>query len=116
VEILDADVNLSPVAPDKRLLAEVCFEILGPEAETLKEKETPFEILFRTVNRESRAASLVASEQGELKPKEREYSGRQEFPIPDLGRYELETIILLLPPGAAMAFRHREPPFRVVPR
>jgi hypothetical protein len=117
IAILDADVNQSPVAPEKRLEAEVRFKTSGPKAETLMKKEIPFEILFRTVNRESGAASLMASEQGQLKPKEREYSGKQELPIPVLGRYELEIIILLLPPGEEpMTFRHQGPPFRIVPR
>jgi len=119
VEILDADVDRSPVAPGRRLAAEVRFTISGPEAETLENLENegiPFEILFRTVNCDSGAVRLVASERGRLKPEGRDYWGRQEFPIPVLGRYLLETIILLLPPGAAVAFRHRGPRFEVVPR
>ncbi len=116
VEILDADVNQSSVAPGKRLVAEAHFKISGLEAETLMKKEIPFEILFHAVNCESGAANLVASEQGQLKPQKRKYRGEQEFIIPVLGDYELETIILLLPPGEIMAFRLRDSPFSVIPR
>lgn len=117
VEIFDIEVSQSPTPPgvrEEKLIAEVRFQILGPEAETLVAERIPFQIEVHTVDSKTGGSNLVASERSQLQPEVFEYRSQQEFPIPDLGRYELQSIVLLLPPGEMMAF-HQGAPFRVVP-
>jgi len=117
LEILDVQVSQVTTPPGvrgKKLMAEVRFQISGPERATLVAERLPFQIEVHTIDVESEAAHLVASERSRLQPQVFEYTSHQEFPIPDLGRYELQSIVLLLPPGEMLAFR-QDAPFRVVP-
>ncbi len=117
IEILDvrlSQIGPSPGVPGKRLVADIRFQISGPEAENLTTERIPFRIEVHAVNLESGALTLVASERSQLQPRVFEYTSQQSFPMPDLGLYELHTILLVLPPGEMMVFR-REPTFRVVP-
>jgi hypothetical protein len=117
VEILEVQVSEVPTpfgVREKKLMAEVRFQISGPEAKTLTTEPIPFRIEVHTVDLESGVSTLVASEGNQLQPRGFEYTRQQAFPLPDIGRYELHTIVLLLPPGEMMAF-HRGPTIKVVP-
>lgn len=117
VEISEVRVSEVPTprgVGEKKLLAKVRFQISGPEAEALTEDRLPFRIEVHTVDLKSRASNLVASGQGQLQPQVFEYTGQHSFPMPQLGRYELHSILLLLPPGEMMAC-YRGPIFNVVP-
>ncbi len=117
LEILDVQVSKAEQSPgvrEKRLMAEVRFQISGTETETMAADRVPFWIQFHIVDLESGAVNLVASEQSQRQPDIFEYTNQQAFPIPDLGRYELQSIVLLLPPGEMMAF-HQGPTIKVVP-
>jgi hypothetical protein len=117
IVILDVQVSQVPTPPGvrgKKLMAEVRFQVSGVEAEKLAAERVPFQIEVHTLDVENEAAHLVASERSRLQPQVFEYTSQQEFPIPHLGRYELQSIVLLLPPGEMMAF-HQGAPFRVVP-
>lgn len=117
IEILDvrvSEVEPSPAVPEKRLAAEVRFQVSGPEAGRLAADRIPFRIEVRTVDLKSGASSLVASEGGKLEPQAFEYTSQRKFPLPELGRHELQCVVFLLPPGEAIAL-HRGPTVRVVP-
>jgi hypothetical protein len=117
IEILDVRVSAlgpSPDVPEKRLATEVRFQVSGPEAERLAADRIPFRIEVHTVDLKSGASVLVASEGGKLEPQVFEYTSQQEFPLPELGRYELHAVILLLLPGEMMA-SHQGPTLKVVP-
>jgi hypothetical protein len=98
----------------KRLKAEISFQLSGAGAETLASKGSPFRIEGYTVDVESGISELVASDRSQLEPHVFEYVGQQEFGIPDVGRYEFHSIVLLLPPGKVAAY-HQGPTMRVVP-
>jgi len=100
--------------PEKRLMAEVRFEIVGANAENLTERRIPFRVEVHTVETESLASNLVSSSRGNLQPQVREYVSRQEFSFPPLGRYDLYAIVLLLPPGRTAAY-HKGGPIRIIP-
>jgi hypothetical protein len=113
------DVRLSIVkpstgSPEKRLRAKIGFQLSGTDAETLASKSIPFRIEGYTVDIESGVSELVASDRSQLEPHVFEYVGKQEFGIPDVGRYEFHSIVILLPPGELAAY-HRGPTMRVVP-
>lgn len=117
VEISEVQVSEVPTPQavgEKKLLAKIRFQISGPEAEALTQDRLPFRIEVHTLDLKSRASSLVASGQGQLQPQVFEYTGQQAFPMPQLGRYELHSIVLLLPPGEMMA-SYRGPTINVVP-
>jgi len=113
------DVQLSVMGPnadgpEKRLKAEISFQLSGSDAETLVSQGIPFRIEGYTVDIESGVSEPVVSDQSQLAPEVFEYSSRQEFGIPDVGRYEFYSIVLLLPPGEMAAY-HRGPIMRVIP-
>ena len=104
----------SLAVPEKRLRAEVDFRVSGTEAKTMAAEQVSFWTQFHTIDLESGALNPVASEPGQLQPEVFEYTSKQSFPIPDLGRYEVQCIILLLPPVGRIAF-DQGPTFKVVP-
>jgi predicted flap endonuclease-1-like 5' DNA nuclease len=114
LDVRDSEVRPSSGVPEKRLMAKVRFQVSGAEAETLTADCLPFRVEVHTVNLKSRASDLVASEGGQLRPQVFEYTSQQAFPFPELGRYELHTIVLVLPPGEMMAY-HLGPTIKVVP-
>lgn len=100
--------------PEKRLQAEIRFQLSGSEAETLTAKGIAFRIEGYTVDVERGFSELVVTHQSRLEPQVFNYRDRQEFRIPDVGRYEFHSLVLLLPPGDLAAY-HRGPSIRVVP-
>ncbi|MFQ5855166.1 MAG: hypothetical protein ACE5LU_05940, partial [Anaerolineae bacterium] len=117
IEVLDvevSDIEPWPGFPAKRLVVETRFRVSGPQAETLTVDCIPVRIEVHTVDLEGGASHLVACEQDQLQPQVFEYTSQQEFPMPDLGRHELHSIVILLPPGGTMAY-HRGPIIKVVP-
>lgn len=112
VEILD--VQPSEAEHGKKLAAEVQFELLGSKKDTVAAARTPFWIHVHTVDLTSETESLVASKRSELEPERAMYKEKLKFPIPAVGRYELRSLVLLLPPVGRMAL-HQGPTFRVVP-
>jgi hypothetical protein len=118
IQILDvhvAESGPSSGVPEKRIMAEVHFHLAGPGAEELTEQEPPFRVEVHAVNLESGDSDLVASERRQLQSHTFDYVTKQSFPIPELGRYELHSIVLLLPPGEMIAHHYEGPTFKVVP-
>jgi len=117
LKISDFQVSVigpSSDVPEKRLKAEINFQLSGEDATRLTSQGLPFRIEVYTVDLESGRSELVASARSQLEPQVFEYSRHQKFPIPDEGRYELHSLVLLLPPGELVA-HHRGPTMRVVP-
>jgi hypothetical protein len=119
VQLKILDIQVSKTEPsaggrEKTLTAEVRFQLSGADARPLAAEGNPLWIHFHTVDLETGAANLVASEQCQLQPDISEYTSQRTFPIPDLGHYRLQSMVVLLPPGRLMAFREG-PTFRVVP-
>jgi hypothetical protein len=118
IDLEVSDVMLSEhvqeTSLEKTLSAELRFNLSGTKAGDTAERHTPFRVETYAVDLESGDPKLVASEQGELQEAVFEYSTEQMFPVPELGRYELHTLVVLLPPEEAVA-RHRGPVIEVVP-
>ena len=75
---------------------------------------TPFWIYVQTVDLKSKAVNLVASKRSALEPERFKYRENLEFPVPEVGRYQLQSLVLLLPPVGRMSL-HQEHTFKVVP-
>ncbi|HSE80145.1 MAG TPA: hypothetical protein VLA87_00465 [Gaiellaceae bacterium] len=118
VEIAVSELTLSEYAPEtsfeKSLAAELRFQLSGDKAGDLAERHSAFRVETYAVDLESGDPKLVASEEGELRDEVFEYATEQVFPVPELGRYELHGVVVLLPPEEAMAAR-RGPVIEVVP-
>jgi hypothetical protein len=114
IEVQVSEIKPSSDVPEKRLKARVRFQVVGSEAETVAAELIPFQIAVHAVDLESGASGLIASGDSELQPRVFEYTSELTFPIPEVGRYELHTIVLLLPPREMMA-NHRGPIIKVVP-
>lgn len=113
------DIQVSVIGPnadgpERRLKAEFSLELSGSDAESLASRRIPFRIEAYTLDTVSGVSELVASEESQLVPRVFKYVGQQEFGIPDVGHYELHTIVLLLPPGSTATY-HCGPTIRVVP-
>jgi hypothetical protein len=115
-EILDVQMSESKPAPEdqqKRLNAEVRFKVSGPGADQLTADRAPYWLELHIIDLENDASNLIVAEARELEPQVLEYTSTQSFPIPELGRYELHTVVLLLLPGEAIA-HYQGPILRVV--
>jgi hypothetical protein len=117
LEILSVEVSEvkpSSETPEKQLMAEVRIKVAGPEAETVAALRLCLRIEVHAVDLETGTSELVASGESQLQSQVFEYTSEQMFPIPEVGRHELHTIVLLLPPGEMMTY-HRGPTIKVVP-
>jgi hypothetical protein len=118
IDLEVSDVMLSELVQEtgleKTLSAELRFNLSGTKARDTAERHIPFRVETYAVDLERGDPKLVAAEQGELQEAVFEYTTEQVFPIPELGRYELHTLVVLLPPEEAVA-HHRGPVIEVVP-
>ena len=108
LEILS--VRVSQVEPSsgssryqKKLLTEVSFRISGTDAESITRGNFPFQVSGYIVDLNNNTANPITSKQETLRNNEFEYTSQYEFPVPKPGRYELHSIVLLLPPYTRMA-------------
>ncbi|MGD8473951.1 MAG: hypothetical protein PVH59_07485 [Anaerolineae bacterium] len=97
------------------LNASVTFRLSGPGAEMLAQRGIPFRMEGYTVDLENGASERVVSERSRLVSHVFEYTGNQRFTMPQVGRYDFYSVVLLLPPGEAAAYR-RGPRIRIVPK
>ena len=100
-----AEIGPTSDIPEKWLEAQVYFQLAGPDAEQIVDTGTPFRLEVHTITPENGFSSLVASGRGNLQTDVLEYTHRQQFPMPDVGRYEIHCIALLLPPGQMVAYQ-----------
>lgn len=104
----DIEVNALPPSsefPEKRIDTTMQFRLAGDNSATLADARASFRVEIYTLEMESRALNLVASGQGQLQPQVLEYKKHLLFPLPELGRYELYGLVLLLPPAEMVACR-----------
>ena len=114
IEIQITGVQDSEAERFKTLAAEVSFAVSSSKAGKLAAARTPVWIYVHTADLARKTVTYVASAQVELEPEVFTYTKRLEFPIPQVGRYELHTLVVALPPMPAMTC-HRGPSFPVRP-
>ena len=116
VSILDVEVEPKslPDVRNKTLMTSIQFTVSGVNTETLMAENTPYQILMLIVDQNRGLTKLIASEQGLFQPEQSVYTHRLEFPIPDLGRYELQTIVLIQS-QTDLTTIHRGPNISVIP-
>ena len=115
IEITDVQmpgVKAASAVQRKQLMVEVQFQISGSEAETLAAERGPFWIQVHGLGLENGALKFSTSKRGKLEPHKFEYTVQFEFPVPALGRYELQSLVLLPPPVERMAL-YEGPKFRL---
>jgi len=108
------DVQAYEAERFKKLAVKVHFVVSGSKKGALAAAHTPFWIHVHTADLVSGTISLVASEQGRFEPEKFDYLEELRFPIPEVGRYQVQTLVLLLPPVGTMAL-YEGPTFQVVP-
>lgn len=108
IEIADLEISeIGPSAgvPEKQILTQVRFRISGSTAYRHAAHSLPFRVEVHIVDMENGISSLVASGLGHLEPQVHEYMRQHLFAVPEVGRYRLYCITLLLPPGHLAAYR-----------
>ena len=103
IEILD--VRLSEVERFRKLAAELSFRVSGSMVDALAADRIPFWLHVHIVNLRNEEADCVALLREELEPAASTYKKKLEFPIPEVGRYELHNLVLLLSPVGRVAYR-----------
>jgi hypothetical protein len=107
-------VRHSEIVRHEKLATEVQFEVSGSNKDAVAADLTPYWVQVQAVDQASKAAFLLASERSHLEPEQFIYEQKLEFPTPEVGRYELQTLVLLLPPVGKMAL-HQGFELRVEP-
>lgn len=115
--IRDVEVSERPqlTAGSQRLVAEIRFEVVDFNAEALNAVNTAYQILLLTVDQNSYQTKLIISEQGSLQATNAVHRHELEFPVPELGRYELLTIMLVQGQAELVAY-YRGPIVTIVPK
>jgi hypothetical protein len=116
VAVLDVQIESqsSSDRSDSKFASAIHFTVSGANAQTLTADNTPYQIMVHAVDSESGVTMLVASERGQLQSEQAEHIHRLELPIPDLRRYELQTIVLIQSQPELMTI-YRGPTINVVP-
>ena len=98
----------------KKLVAQIQFTVSSPSPEAVTTDSAPCQILVLAVDQNRGVTKLIASEHGLFHPGQAVNTHRLEFPIPDVGRYELQTIVLVQGQIELMA-DYRGPTVTVIP-
>jgi len=114
IEVQTTETDPSFGKPEKYLMAEIHFRVSGDKSKTLTADHTPFFVEILAHNLESKTTSLVSFGEDQLKPKKFNYTNQQEFPMPEVGRYEIHSKVFLLQSDEMIA-SHKGPIFRVIP-
>jgi hypothetical protein len=116
VSILNVQINpqSSSDARNGKFASVISFTVSGANARTLAADNTPYQIIVHAVDSDSGVTKHVASERSQLQPKQAVHSHRLKLPIPDLRRFELQTIVLIQSQPELMAV-YRGPIINVAP-
>lgn len=116
VSIEIQDITLYPTDRHSKntITADIRLKLSGHNHEELLEKQASFQLEIHTVNLQNGIAKQVGLVRRQFEPDKPEYIISLEFPIPEeLGRYELQTFVFLLPPEKGIFFKGHT--FKVVP-
>lgn len=97
VSILNVQVEAQPALAvhPQTLTATIHFTVSGANVELLMTESIPYQIFLLLVDLQVGLWKLVAAEQGLLQPEQMQHTHRLGFPLPALGRYELQTLVLI---------------------
>jgi len=99
---------------DSKFVSAIRFTVSGANAKTLTADNPPYQIIVHAVDSGSGITKHVASVCSQLKTGQSEYVQRLGLPIPNLRRYELQTIVLIQSQPELMAI-YRGPTINVTP-
>jgi hypothetical protein len=99
---------------EKNLVAEFSFGVVGEKAAELTGSSPRFRVELHGLSQDADASDFTVSEQGQLQPQTLEYTKCVTFPMPELGVYQLHGLVLLIPPGPALAASYQGPVIRIV--
>jgi hypothetical protein len=99
---------------EKNLVAEFSFQVVGENAAELTASAPRFRVELHALDQDTDTLAFTVSEQGQLQPQALEYTHRVTFPMPELGVYQLHGLVLLMPPGPALAASYQGPVIRIV--
>lgn len=113
VEVSIVDVAVGTVSPPHRrvepwLEVAVRFDVTGLDAHPT-DAEVAYLCEVLLIERESRKLRTIISRYGQLDVGDGSYRATQELPLPPVGAYDIETVVLLLPPVEAVACRRGRP-------
>lgn len=114
LDIIDVEVRRSPATERAELEASVTFRVSGAEAGRVVAERYDYQVEVYTSKMEDGTSRFGGYARGQLEPGRLEYESRVTFPMLELGRYELESMVLLFPPGEGVSF-FKGSTFRIVP-
>lgn len=90
-----AEQQVSGPPIPKRLRAQIDFHLSNTAAYLITASQTSYAIQILAHNLETGAATLLASDQQQLRPEALDYSPALDFDLPALGRYQFVGMVLL---------------------
>jgi predicted flap endonuclease-1-like 5' DNA nuclease len=100
--------------PERRLKAQLRITLTGDRAEQLTLQDAALRTEMYTISLDNGLPDRFGMAEDRLKPHVLAYTCEIEAPIPAVGRYELHSVVRLLPAGELSAY-HRGPILRVAP-
>jgi hypothetical protein len=115
VKLRIQDVEVGPTdAADDRYQININFALVGPDARAVAAQRIPYTVEIQTVNLAAGTlVQFVESEKLQLEPDVLAYTVHHELPMPDAGRYELQTIVYVDSPAEMLAY-HTGPTLNII--
>jgi predicted flap endonuclease-1-like 5' DNA nuclease len=111
------DVREAP-APDSpymhHMAVDAHFRLRAPEGAEWCAQRVAYRIELYLMGTLTAPSRCVSAECGQLMPGVAEYVSHHEFPVPPVGRYDLHTLVILLPPAGVLV-QNLGPAIEVVP-
>jgi hypothetical protein len=115
INVVDVQVvRPSKPVPQKELLVQVNFELIGSEVETWIDEMPSCRLEIFLHDLERQVSELVTTAQKRFEPGLLNYEIAEKIPIPSPGRYELYVLLFPLPP-AEIVVTHKGPNIKVIP-
>jgi hypothetical protein len=115
VEIYNFQIAVArptPKTPETHLKATVGLKLSGQDSEKLASHGTSYRTEIFTIDVDSGFPRKIGSREDRFKPHVLDYSYQLEVPMPDVGRYEIHSLIRMVSSGEVKAY-HRGPVMRV---
>jgi len=105
LNIIDVNTVFAPDLPVDEFMIEVQLAVAGDDAMAVVDQQIPFQVEIQTLDLiNSQIVNFVELGQRQLQPGKLDYQVQIVLPMPDVGRYELQTVVYVHKPAEMIAY------------